>query len=501
MSNKIFELVKTDKIPTNVFDLSHDVKMSGKMGVLYPVLNVEVVPGDTWKVQTEAFARFAPMIAPVMHRFNVKTETFFVPYRLLWDKFEQWITNTKDPITGLLPAFPTGFLSPTEWTPLYDYLGLPQPNTGSTEISAMHFAAYAKIWNEYYRDQNLQPEILAKLEDGPSNPLNTLFTLQRRAWERDYFTSCLPFAQKGEAAMLPVGNVYLNDTVISSGRWADINDHDLSETGAVTGATTTGYVEVGGVPSVYDPHNTLSVTPTTINDLRTAIKLQEWLEKNARGGTRYCEFLRTHYNVTPEDSRLQRPEYICGSVTPIVISEVLNTTGTQDAPQGNMAGHAIGVVNSRKGYYQAQEHGVIMTLLSIVPRTAYQQGVEKHWLKINDPTEYYFPSFAHLGEQSVKNIEVYVDAQNPIGDFGYIPRYAEYKFINSRVSGDFRTTLNFWHASRIFASEPALNSNFIQCSPRTNWLAVDDDSDYLWMHVFHNLKAIRPMPVFGTPKF
>lgn len=499
--NNMFNAVKLTKPNTNVFDLSHDVKLSLNMGDLVPTMCLETVPGDRFNLSMESLVRMAPMVSPVMHHIDVTHHYFFVPHRLLWDHWEQYVTNTK--ITGFIPAFPTIEMNSLTWGKLADYLGIPEPLPGSAElVSALPFAAFQMIYNEYYRDQNLIPEVTYKVTDGNNFGINTeLQTSRKRAWEHDYFTSALPTAQKGDAVDIPLGIVALDPNSNNGGTIKQASNH-LPNPGNFNVESDGGAMEVNTVASVYDPNDTLIVEPTTINDFRRAMKLQEWLEKMARGGTRLVEVIKAHFGITSPDARLQRPEYITGSKSPIVISEVVNTTGTDDLPQGNMAGHGISFTNGNQGGYYCQEHGYIIGIMSILPKTAYQQGIPKHFLKTNDPSELYWPAFANIGEQPVLNKELY--AYTPTGNdtFGYVPRYAEYKHVNSRVAGDFRTNLDFWHLGRIFATQPALNQAFIEANPDTRIFAVEDPAvDKLYAHVYHQVRAVRPMPKFGTPTF
>jgi len=243
----------------------------------------------------------------------------------------------------------------------------------------------------------------------------------------------------------------------------------------------------------------------TINDLRKAEKLQEWLEKNARGGTRYKESILAHYGVNTSDKRLQRPEYITGLKTPVIISEVLNTTGdiqgTADTPQGTMTGHGVAVNSGGAGTYFCEEHGYIMGIMSIMPKTAYQQGIPKDFIKY-DYLDFGFPEFAHLGEQAIdlNEIAAYLQDPTPSEAWGYIPRYSEYKFMLNRVAGDFRTSLNYWHMGRIFAAAPGLDEAFIVSDPTTRIFSVTDpDVQHMWVQVLNHIKALRPLPKYGTP--
>lgn len=510
MAKNLLNSVKMTKLGRSTFDLSHEVKFSCNMGKLIPICAEELVPGDIVNIGGEAIVRMAPMLAPIMHRVNVSIHYFKVPMRILWPDFEDFITNTEN--SGSLPAFPTLAYDQFIYAdnPLWDYLGFP-PVTGGNSVvhSAMYHAAYQAVYNEYYRDQNLVPEVNYTLIGGSNNANTDLFELRTRAWEHDYFTACLPFAQKGDAVEIPiVGDVTLktlpagNPKVVNALTGANVTSGTLqAAAGPAVIATGTPNVDVA-----YDPDGTLEVAnaQTTITDLRRATALQQFLEKLARAGSRFKEFLKGVFNVDSSDARLQRPEYISGSVTPIMISETLNTTGTTDAPQGNPSGNGVSVPKANYGKTYVEEHSILIGIMSVMPKTAYQDGVPKKFLKVNSPFEYFVPDFEHIGEQEVQNIEVYADqvtsGQN--GTFGYLPRYAEYKVAHSRVAGQFRTTLDYWHMGRKFSVAPALNREFIECDPTYRIFAVEDPAeDHLWCVAHNNLYISRQMSKFSTPTF
>jgi hypothetical protein len=508
----IFNTIQLKKPKKNYFDLTHDVKLSANMGELTPIMCMDVVPGDQINLSCESIIRFAPLTAPVMHRMDVTMHYFFVPNRILWPNWEKFITNNGPQGTGADLEAP--FISSTLLTPaqavnyptaasLADYLGVPPPSNTQvpTKINALPFAAYAAIYNAYYRDQNLIAELNYQLIDGNNTAgttLASLLQLRKRAWEHDYFTASLPFAQKGAAVDIPLGEIQSNAPIY----YDQSSPIGTTLTGTPNSVFVPGSNSASTSTDLFAATQGIDIAPTTINDLRRAYRLQEWLEKNARGGTRYIESILSHFGVKSSDARLQRPEYITGVKTPVVISEVLNTTGTSgQLPQGNMAGHGISVSSGNAGSYYCEEHGWIIGIMSVMPKTAYQQGINKAFTRL-EPLDYYWPSFANIGEQEVKMQELYAYTANKDTTFGYVPRYAEYKFMPSRVAGDFRTSLNYWHLGRIFANEPALNQTFIECGPdQTNrvFAVTSPTAQKLYCHVLNKVKAIRPMPKYGTP--
>jgi len=501
----LFNSIQLTKPKKNVFDLTHDVKLSADMGNLTPILTLECVPGDKFELSCESMIRFAPMIAPVMHRMDVTMHYFFVPNRILWDNWEKFITEHNS--THVAPYI--DYSTSTYWDnskKFLDYMGIPPVQAGgiTTNISALPFAAYQCIYNEYYRDQNLIAPVNYKLVDGNQSAGGvddlSLTTLRKRAWEHDYFTSSLPFAQKGAAVDIPIGTLVGDTPVMWNSGTTTATNVTYDGTNSLNVGNSPMQDWDGVLTNLMAKTSDTPVQPATINDLRRAFRLQEWLEKNARGGTRYIENILTHFGVRSSDKRLQRPEYITGVKSPVIVSEVLNTTGeTSGLPQGNMSGHGIAVNSGKAGSYYCEEHGYIIGIMSVMPKTAYQQGIPRTYLK-KDSLDYFWPTFANIGEQEVQKQELYAYTANAEDTFGYVPRYAEYKYMPSRVAGDFRTTLDYWHLGRIFATEPSLNGDFVSANPTKRIFAVEDpEGDSLYCHVLNKIKAVRPMPKYGTP--
>ena len=474
MARNVFNSVAVRKPSRNTFNLSHDIKFSGDMGELIPILCEEVLPGDVWRLRSEILVRFAPMVHPVMHNVNISCHYFFVPNRIIWPNWESFISP---PEAGSVPpAHPYfDFSGSVNVGSVADYLGIPTGVVNIRRFNALPFYAYAKIWNEYYRDQNLQNKIIDTAVNGSNNSnggssVGVNFVngaLKRRAWMHDYFTGSLPFAQKGQSVGIPLDvetsdvPVLRQDTASGTFQW---NSDPAGATARVPLGQSDGVISQTG--NLFAETSRMTITNAgTINDLRLAMRTQEFLERQARGGSRYIEQIRMQFGVKSSDQRLQRPEFIGSTTTPVVISEVLQTSESGATPLAELAGHGIGVQQGKYFRYYAEEHGWIFAIMSVTPKTAYMQGIPKKFLR-SDMFDYAWPVLAHIGEQEVLNKEIYVadDGQND-GTFGYVPRYSEYRFIPSYVRGEMRTSLDSWHLARKFATRPTLSASFIECNP------------------------------------
>lgn len=505
---KLFSQVRGLKPGRSKFNLSHSRLLNCYHGQLIPIMTEEVVPGDVWKIGNEIVARLMPLVAPILHEINIFVHYFFVPYRIIWPEPDGWETF----ITG----GPQGTSEPSlpRWTPttntkysLWDYLGFP---VGIIPAGALPLAfpqySYNMIWNEYYRDQNLQTETALTNEN-----------ILKRGWEKDYFTSSLPWQQRGVQPAFPISGIVEVDGQNSNILLSNTSD----ATGRVMRTNTTGNVDLATSPNSLasarwsDPSLEVDLSNAVtfnISDLRLATQIQKFLERNARTGARYIEFLKAHFAVSPTDARLQRPEFIGGTKASIMVSEVLQTSGSPGdtnytpTPQGNMAGHGISATANRVRGYRVPEFGLIMGILSIMPRSAYSQGIERQWLR-NNRYDYYFPEFSHLSEQPVIRAELYASAIQADNQtlFGYQGRYSEMRARSSRAVADMAIngTLSYWTLSREFATPPALNASFIECdgssASQTRIFAAGNTEPPYIVHVGNKVVALRPMPKNPEP--
>lgn len=501
----------------NKFSLSSYKLLSMKMGFVVPVNLTEVLPGDSIQQSTGVFMRLAPMVAPVMHPVHMTVQHFFIPTRLLWGDFEDFITGGPDGADVSVP--PTVTVTP-EQSSLADYLGLPLGK--ALTVSALPFRAYDLVWNEYFRDQDLQQELTISLDSGVDT--TTSLTLQRPAWQKDYFTTARPWPQKGPAVTVPVdmGSAGM-PTLTFSGSLADrsvsgpfnVTPNGIanqtsslmsqlgtpkwiagSHTADITGLTGL-YVNNGAVSGTIDyKPGQAGIGSISVNSLREAMSLQRFQEKRALFGSRYEDYLR-YLGVRPQDSRLQLPEYLGGTSQTIQFSEVLQTGG--DAV-GQMYGHGISAMRSKRIRRFIPEHGYVMSLLYVRPIPVYAQGVERLWHR-ETKEDYWQREFEHIGQQEVLNQEVYADgAEADTGVFGYQNRYDEYRRGVNSIAGEFRTTQDYWHMARIFANRPALNADFVMANPTDRiFQATEQQSDQLYCMVQNNIIARRLVSKNGNP--
>jgi len=498
----------------SVFDLTHERKLSCDMGKLIPIMCEEVVPGDTFNVSTDILLRLSPMLAPMMHRVNVFTHFFYVPTRLLHANWESFITGGAEGTDATaIPTISSGGSGQATGT-LWDYFGLP---TGVANVSvlAYPFRAYNLIYNEWYRDQWLQSKVAVSTGDGADS--TTAIGLLNRNWEKDYFTSALKAPQRGTAVSLPLGDSA--PITVNGGVWGADNTQQYSIENTANGdkwkmasnGTYLGNASSAGSATGQLITDLSEATSATVNDLRLAFQVQRFLERQARGGARYIETILSQFGVKSSDARLQRPEYLGGGRSPIVVSEVIQAApetfvpsdDTPTTPIGTLAGHGFSAQRSHEFTKSFEEHGYIIGIMSIMPRTAYQQGVHRMW---NRTTKYdfYWPVFAHLGEQAILNKELQADHTTPDGVFGYAPRYEEYRTRPSVVCGDFRSTFDYWHMGRKFTggseegANPTLSSAFVTCTPTKRISAVTTEHN-CWVQVLNRVKAVRPIPRLGEP--
>lgn len=501
------------------FNLTHTHKLSCKDGLLVPCLCEQVLPGDMWKISSDVLVRMLPQLHPTMSRFKAYWWYFFVPYRLIFDKWEDFITGGKTGDDSSVLPYVTAGAEGFAVSSLADYLGFPT-GVANLKVSALPFRAYNLIYNEFFRDENLIDELPISEAEGSDTVSNV--TIQRKAWRKDRFTNALPFAQRGNPVYLPLA---VDAPVVGNGMTLGLTD-GTNNLGLQAGVST-GYlsssserygVNVGdasGAPLqvsktlgvVTDPAKSglkadlSTTTAASIDDVRQAFNMQNFAYMLGAFGYRYVEYLKSLFGTDAGDARLQRPEFLGSGSTDILISEVLQTSSTDNtSPQGNMSGHGIGGGRGRFVQKRFKEHGLIMGIMSIIPDAEYMQGIRRQWL-YETRFDFYNPIFAHAGMQPVLNAELYAQGtDDDKGTFGFRNCFDELRSIPNYIHGEFRTSLLNWTEARKFDALPKLNKDFVECKPSDRIFAVQEGDNWL-VAMKHNITASRPVPKFGNPGF
>lgn len=560
----VFSSVLGNKVGRSVFDLSHVKRFTCDMGQLIPVYFDECVPGDTRKIGMQCVTRFQPLVAPILDSVDLTVHYFFVPTRLLMNKEEDWNTFLTGGVDGkdnsvTLPLYSwdvgfdgnhySGQANPTKFPfsnskflkySLWDYFGLPVTTTDinsgfggvivNNSVNAFPQRAYNLVWNEFYRDENVVDKV--SLDNA---------TILYRAWKKDYFTSALPWQQRGVAPALPLVGTVPVDNLLGAGVTIGTGEDPLklhlannvnsrlsvnnspsdvdnqfvmfNTSRGVAGPVNVNYLSgnmnIGSTPSV----NLGNAGAFDVSTIRQAFQIQRWLELNARGGVRYTEFLRSHFGISPKDEVLGRPQYIGGTKSSIVVSEVLQTSRTEEStesqkgsPLGRLAGHGLGATSDYVCTFTSKEFGYIIGLASWMPKPSYQQGVNRIFSR-KTKFDFYFPEFAHLSEQAVTNGEVFATGTAKDSEiFGYQGAYNEMRYTPSFNCADMRDTFSYWHLGRIFDTAPNLNAGFLTTNTaysggiRKDIFASQNEPGLL-VQFANIVKAVRPLPVYGTPGF
>lgn len=517
-----FAMVPKAEIPRSSFVMETAHKTTFDAGYLVPVICEEVLPGDTWNLRMTAFARMSTPLFPVMDNLHMDSFFFFIPNRLIWTNWVKFMGEQDNPADSISYTVPQVVSPASGWAvnSLADYFGLPtvgQVGGGNTvSHSVLPLRCYNLVWNDWFRDENLQNSVPENKGDGPDS--NADYVLLRRGKRKDYITGALPWPQKGGTAVsLPLGTL------------APVSYQVISGGGVSSGQKANAFVTAGSVSqfvktSTYGTAGTSvgasteaalyadlsAATAATINQLRQSFQIQKLLERDARGGTRYTEMVRAHFGVASPDMRLQRPEYLGGGSTPVVINPIAQTSATGltggSTPVGTLSAVGTAVAHGHGFTQSFTEHGYVLGLVSIRADLTYQQGLRRHWSR-STRYDFYFPAFAALGEQAILNKEIYVrgDANDPLV-FGYQERWAEMRYIPATITGLFRSTsagtIDPWHLSQNFTSLPTLNTTFIQDTPplsRVVAVGAAANGKQFIFDSFFRIKAARPLPLYSVP--
>lgn len=491
----------------NKFSLSNQKLFSGNMGELIPCGMYEVLPGDTVQHATSVLSRAQPQLAPVMHKADVRIHHFFVPHRLVWTDFEDFITGGPDGNNAsVFPTITIGGGSGAAVGSLADYLGVPT-GVNNIVVSALPFRGYAFIWNEFFRDQDLQTKLVFSKASGADSTTN--MALQNICWAKDYLTAARPWEAKGPTITIPLTG---NAPVKGIGK-ADATFTQAGVVGRESGGTTPTYANAswidnttGGNQSYYVEKDVATAFPNiradlsgisavTIAQLRQAFAMQRMQEARARYGSRYVEYL-SYLGVQAQDSRLDRPELLAFGGSPFQWSEVLTTGANGADPVGTMKGHGIATTRSNRYRRHFQEHGFVFTFYSVRPKSIYVNGLARHWNR-RLKEDFWQYELQAIGQQAVRNKEVYAAHASPEATFGFADRYAEYREAYSTIAGEFRTSdLNFWHMARDFGSAPALNASFVSCVPAERQFPTPA-KHVLWSYAMHSIQARRLVAATG----